>query len=116
MDDGTQVLIVFEISRSFGRFEVDVEVGYNFIQYDDDEWKYGVAADYHATKRLELLGEIAGVVDQDFHRNDAILNLGFRYELSEQMKLLFSAGRSLRSSLDEDEPSLLVYAGVQFNF
>src|SRR5215213_2145620 len=64
VDDGTQVLIPFQIARSFGSFEVGVEAGYNFIQYSDDEWKYGVAVGYALSERLELLGEVAGVVDQ----------------------------------------------------
>lgn len=116
VDDGTQVFVPIEIARNFGKFELDVEVGYNFIQHADDEWRYGIAAAYPVTKRLELAGEIAGIVDQDFHRNDLMLNVGFRYDLTDQMKLLFSAGRSLRSSLNDDEPNLLVYAGVQFHF
>ena len=116
VDDGTQVLIPFEIARSFGPWEVGAEVGYNVIQYDDDEWKYGVAVGYAVNQRLQLLGEIAGVVDADFHRNDPILNLGLRYELNDHLTLLFAVGRSLRSSLTEDEPSLLVYSGLSFTF
>ena len=96
VDDGTQVLIPIEIARSFGKLALDVELGYDFIQFADDEWIYGIAAAYPLTKRLELCGEIAGMVDQDFRRNDVILNVGFRYDLTERMKLLFSAGRSLR--------------------
>jgi len=116
VDDGTQVLIPFQIARSFGSFEVGVEAGYNFIQYSDDEWKYGVAVGYALSERLELLGEVAGVVDQDFHRPNPILNLGTRYQFNENLTLLFSIGRSLRSSVNDDEPSLVSYVGLSFAF
>jgi hypothetical protein len=116
VEDGTQVLIPFQIARNFGPVAVNVEVGYNFIQYGDDQWKYGVAVGYSPSNRLELLGEVATLIDQDFHRPDPILNLGARYELDENMTLLFSIGRSLRSSLNDDEPNLVSYVGLSFTF
>ncbi len=64
-------------------------------------------------KGLELLGEIHGNVDQDFRRNDLIINFGTRWDLNETVTLLLSCGRSLRSS--DDSPTLLVYAGLRFN-
>jgi hypothetical protein len=116
VDDGTQVLLPIEIAHRFGRLSVGGEVGYNVIQYEDDEWKYGIAAGYAVNDRLQLLAEVAGTVDQDFHRPVPILQLGFRYELQEHMTLLFAAGRCLRASPADDEPSLLVYAGLSFSF
>jgi hypothetical protein len=114
--DGTQVLLPIEISRTFGRLSLGAEVGYNFIEFEGDEWKYGLAAGYALTDRLQLLAEVAGVVDDDFHRTTPILNAGFRLELRDDLTLLFAAGRGLRSSLAEDDPSLLVYAGLSFSF
>jgi hypothetical protein len=116
VDDGTQVLLPVEVAHNFGQFSVGAEVGYNLIQYDDDEWKYGIAGGYAVTERLQLLAEVAGTVDEDFRRPTPIFQLGFRYELQEHLTLLFAAGRSLRSSLAEDDPSLLAYAGLSFSF
>jgi hypothetical protein len=114
--EGTQVLLPIEVARSFGRFSLGAEVGYNFIESEDDEWKYGLAAGYALTDRLQLLAEVAGVVDDDFDRTTPILNVGFRFKLRNDLTLLFAAGRSLRSSLAEDDPRLLVYTGLSFSF
>jgi hypothetical protein len=65
--------------------------------------------------RFDLLGEVAHVVDEDFHRVVPILNLGFSYEFNENPVLLFSVGRSLRSSLNDDEPRLLSDVGLGFS-
>ena len=114
VESGTNVLLPVEAARHFGPFEVAAEVGYQFTQHQDDEWIYGVAAAYPLSKKLELLGEIHGVSDQEFGHNDLLCNVGTRWEFAEGLTLLLSVGRSLRDL--EDSPELLVYAGIQFNF
>jgi len=116
VEDGTQVLIPVEVARGFGPWEIGAEVGYTFIQYVDDEWKWGIAVGYEVREGFQLVGEITGVADADFQRNDPIINLGFRKKVSENLSVLFAAGRSLRSSLEEDEPKLLVYSALSITF
>jgi hypothetical protein len=115
VDSGTNVLLPVEVARRFGPFEVAAEVGYQFTQHQDDQWIYGVAAAYPLSEKLELLGEIHGLSDQDFGRNDLLCNVGTRWEFAEGLTLLLSVGRSLRD-VDDDSPQLTVYAGIQFNF
>jgi hypothetical protein len=114
VEEGTDFLLPIEIAKTFGPWEVGAEVGYEFVQHNDDEWIYGLAIGYPLTKQVELIGEIHGNADQDFDRNDVIFNLGARWELNDSFTLLFAAGRSFRDS--DDSPNLLVYAGVQWNF
>lgn len=108
-------LLPVQIARHFGRWGVNGEVGYNLVEADEDEWIYGVAVSYEVSEKLELLGEVHGEADEDFEEDQLVFNLGFRYGVTENLGLLFAAGRSLRQS-GEDEPDLLVYAGVQFTF
>jgi hypothetical protein len=112
-ESGANFFLPIEIGKTIGPFELAAEVGYEFVQHDKDQWEYGVVVGYPATKKLELLGEIHGNVDQNFHRNDLIINVGARWELNDTITLLVSAGRSLRSS--DDSPTLLIYAGLRFN-
>jgi hypothetical protein len=114
IESGTHVLLPVEVARTFGPWEVGAEVGYQFVQYADDQWIYGVAVGYPLTKQVELLGEIHGTVDQDFHRNDVLFNLGTRWKLGDEFTLLFAAGRSFRHA--DESPNLLVYAALQWSF
>jgi hypothetical protein len=112
-ESGTNFFLPIEVGKAIGPLELAAEAGYEFVQHDRDRWQYGVVVGYPMTKWLELLGEVHGDVDQDFRRNDVIVNLGTRWELSDHVTLLLSCGRSLRSS--DDSPTLLVYAGLRFN-
>jgi hypothetical protein len=114
VESGTNLLLPLEVARTFGPFEVAGEVGYQFVQHDDDQWIYGVAAAYPLTDKLELVAELHGESDQDFATNDLLFNVGTRWEFAEGLTLLFSIGRSLRDL--DDSPDLLLYAGLQFNF
>jgi hypothetical protein len=114
VESGTNLLLPLQAAKAFGPFEVGGEVGYQFVQHDDDQWIYGVAAAYPLSDKLELVAELHGVSDQDFARNDLLCNVGTHWEFAEGLTLLFSIGRSLRDL--EDSPDLLLYAGLQFNF
>ena len=108
-------LLPVQVARHFGRWGVNGEVGYNLVEADEDEWVYGVAVSYEVSERLELVGEVHGEADEDFEEDQLVFNLGFRHAVTDNIGLLFAAGRSLRES-GADEPDLLVYVGVQFTF
>src|SRR5665213_2010981 len=91
VERGTNLLVPVEFGRTFGKFEVVVEVGYDFVQFGRDNWVYGVAVDYPLTEKLELLAEIHGTMDQDLHRNrDWVFNVGTRWAFGKNVGLLFS--------------------------
>jgi hypothetical protein len=114
VEGGTRFLLPVEVAKTFGPWEVGAEVGYQFVQHQNDRWIYGVAVGFAVTKRIELLGEIHGTVDEDFGGDDLLFNLGARWPLSERMTFLFAAGRSFRDA--GDSANLLVYAGLQWTF
>ncbi|HZD54446.1 MAG TPA: transporter [Woeseiaceae bacterium] len=113
VDEGLQFLAPLEVAWQLGALELGAEVGYQLIEDADDEWKYGFAAGYAATPRLELLSEIAGFTDEDFSGGSPVFNVGLRYAGSELVTLLFSAGRALDVASEED-PELTLFAGVQW--
>ena len=105
VDRGTQVLLPVELAKTFGPLVSVLELGYNIVEKGSDEWVYGLAFSYNASKRLELLGEIHGIDDEP------VFNLGTRYALGKHFTLLASAGRGFR-----EEPKLLGYLGLRLNF
>ena len=103
-------LLPIEISRTFGKFEIGAETGYQFFQHGRDEWFFGVATGYKVTNKLELLAEIRMTEDQSFLRTEDLnFNVGTRWEFSDHVGLLFAIGRSIYDL--NDSPQLLLYAG-----
>jgi len=114
-DDGWQFFLPVEISRSFGRVELNGEAGYNIQQRQANEVWMGLAAGIQACKRVELLGELHSISSQRFDENESVFDLGTRVRLSRFNTFLFSAGRSLPGSTHA-EPSFISYIGLQFAF
>jgi hypothetical protein len=115
IESGAELRLPIEVSREFGKFALDGEVGYQLVRGDKDEWIYGLAVERKIKKRLELLGEIHGESKRDFSENQIVFNLGGRYDLNKRYTLLFSSGRSLHHA-SRVQPTLLAYVGLQFHF
>jgi len=115
VEKGMEFVLPVQLLKSWGAISLNPELGYVFREHNENEWIYGLAMGYQASSNLELLMEVSGVTQQDFHNDELVFNLGSRLELSETHALLISAGRSFRSS-SSGEPEFLFYGGAQFNF
>jgi hypothetical protein len=114
VDPGVQVQLPLEISKTFGRLQLNGEAGYVVKQYVTDELILGLAAGYRPNERLELLAELHSNPLRTFAQNESVFQLGFRKTLTEHYVLLFAAGRGLPGSTDG--PAFIGYLGVQFLF
>lgn len=115
VESGTNLFLPVELSRSFGKLKLGMEVGYQFLQHDRNQWELGFSSGYPVTEKLEVVAELFGQGDAEFRRgNDLIFNFGARWSFSEHAGLLFAVGRSLYDR--RDSAQLLVYSGVQFRF
>ena len=112
VDEGMRFKLPVQVARSVGPFGAYVEVGYEFIEADTDEWSYGFALGYPVNDRLELLAEVAGTATHTFDDNELVFNFGAKVGIADSFNLLLSAGRSFRES-SSGEPELLVYLGLQ---
>jgi len=113
VDEGMRFKLPVQMARQVGSFTLYGELGYEFVEHDEDEWSYGVAVGYPVNDRLELLAEIAGAATRDFNDDELVFNLGAKIGINENLNLLLSAGRSFRDS-SSGEPELLGYFGLQF--
>ncbi len=111
-DDGTELLLPFELEKKVGPFGVNTELGYAFLQHGDDEWVYGLVLGCEVSNQLELLAEIHGTAQQDFKEDELVFNLGTRWALSDTFTFLLAAGRSFRDNAS-GEPEFLLYTGLQ---
>jgi hypothetical protein len=111
---GQEFFLPLELQKAIEQLDMDFELGPNFDFNAPNEYDYGLVIG-HTFGRLELIGEIHGTSLDHFRKDDLILNVGARYQISEGHTLLLSAGRSL---YDESTArvTFLSYVGIQFNF
>jgi hypothetical protein len=112
VDEGTSLLLPVEVSKKFGPVLVNGELGHTIRQQEDDEWFYGLICGYQIQGNLTFLSEIHGVATNDFKAKDVVFNIGTQWDFTKKYGLLASAGRSF-SRTTSDEPSLLLYLGLQ---
>ncbi len=111
-EPGTGLLVPVEIQHPIGEFEVGVEVGRWLRDELRDSWIGGIVVGRHLSERVEILAEIHDEADVHSGANECLFNLGGRFTLTDRLRLLFSAGRDIHNSLD-DNSNFLMYAGLQ---
>lgn len=114
VDKGTVFRLPFQMEKKIGMIIINPEIGHDFRQEGGDEWLYALALKYDEIKGLEALVEVFGTADNDFKKEKNVFNIGIRKDLSENVSLHASVGRSLRQS--PDQPTLLSYVGLQMRF
>jgi hypothetical protein len=114
VESGSSLYLPVEVARTFGKFELDAEAGFQYFQHDRDQWAGGPIFGYILTDRIELLAESRFVCDESFRRNNLILDAGARIGLVNHVQLLFAAGRGVQNG--DDSPHLYLYAGLGFTF
>jgi hypothetical protein len=114
VEPGMNFFFPVEVAKTFGKFELDAEAGYQYWEHDRGQWAGGPIIGYILTERIELLGEARFVGDQSFRSNDLILDGGARIGLINHVQFLFAAGRGVRNG--DDSPQLYLYAGLGFTF
>jgi hypothetical protein len=114
----TELLLPLEVARHFldERLLLYGEIGYNVV-FDgsgENNWIYGVAAEWAKNERLKLLFEVGGVVWENGNDPDfPFFNAGLKYELTDHWTLLGSAGRSFRDD-SSGSPVLMTFLGLQW--
>ena len=113
VEEGRQLLLPTEITLELRHFEINGEVGRNFVEHGDDGWVYGISTEAGITRRLELLGELHGE-RRGAQPTELIVNVGGRQKLTHQVILMLAVGRAVHGVPDE-RPRLLLFAGLQLN-
>ena len=113
-----EALLPLQIGKHFLKEKVFVygEICYTVVLGDPaaNSWKYGLAAQWQTTKRLELMVEVAGLAFPGGNEpDDTFFNVGFKYDLTNQAALIGSCGRSF-CNVERDTPDLLTFLGFQF--
>jgi hypothetical protein len=111
-EDDAELLLPFQFQKDFGWGKANLEMGYAFGDDGEDEWIYGLAVGREVARGVELLAEVNGTSPRA-RQTELIANLGGRWSLGEDVRLLFSAGRGFAAA---DAPDVLAYFGFQWTF
>jgi hypothetical protein len=114
IDSGTNVYLPLEAAKTFGKWELDAEAGYQFSDVEHNQFIGGFILGYKLTEKLELLGEVRATVDDNYRRTDIVLDGGARFAINDNIAIIAAAGRSIRT--DAQSTTLYAYAGVRVTF
>lgn len=114
VDKGSVFRFPFQMEKKIGMIIINPEIGRDFRQEGGDGWLYALALKYDEIKGLEVLAEVFGTADNSFKNQENVVNIGVRKDVSENVSLHASVGRSLHQT--QDQSTLLSYVGLQMRF
>jgi hypothetical protein len=115
-DHGTNYLLPLEFVHGFDGYDINFEAGRWFRSgQQQDTWIAGFVFTKEIRKGFELMAELHDEAAVHGNQEELILNLGARFDLSEEYTLLFAVGHDLHNSLGPQN-SVLTYAGLQLHF
>jgi len=112
-EEGTRFQIPFQITKSFGRFDLDFEWGPLVSTVGRAEWIYGVVGAFEVTKETALMAELHGTSRTNFDQDVLTTNFGVRQKINDHLIFIGSLGHELRSP---EGRALIGYCGVQLLF
>jgi hypothetical protein len=109
---GNQYILPIELSKTFGNWEVNPEVGYLYGTVVASEMFYGVVLAFENLKPWEVLGEVHVNTRLDGGGSATLLNVGCRYAFNPHLNLLAAVGHTVTHTIDTPT-ELDTYLGVQ---
>jgi hypothetical protein len=115
VDEGTSVIVPFEIGHHFGPLDIYAEPGCIWNQRGTAQGFCGLAAEYDLTEKFTIMSELHYDFVGAFTQNELLFNLGFQQVLTKHISLIGSAGRAIFGP-SAIAPNFMSYLGLQFTF
>lgn len=115
VDDGTRVLLPFEIARRLGLLDLDVEVGSLLSTVGRSQFIYGLVGGASITATTYVMAELNGSSRTNFDHDRLTVNFGLRQKLNRHLNLITSYGTDLRSAPGQRIP-FIAYLGGQLEY
>jgi hypothetical protein len=109
---GNQFFLPIEASRTFGKLQLDAELGFNFIEAQPGEWEYGVVAGYFLSysQTIQLLAELHATSGTGM-LTELLANVGCTMKISKDLNFLASLGKNLTPTSYNE---FIEYLGIQW--
>ena len=112
---GWQMILPVEVQRKFGGTILMSEFGYTWREQSSNGLLYGLAVEQEINEKFSLLAELHGESAIRFLEGVLVFDLGFRWQTSEHVALIGSAGRALYEG-SRSAPDFIGYLGLQFAY
>ncbi|WP_194270713.1 hypothetical protein [Glaciimonas soli] len=113
---GSQFFLPIEVSGKVGEFDLDGEIGRNFVQNGPNQWEAGFAAGHACGKGVDCLFEIHETYTQGADgaggSTQTLLNVGASWQFTKSLAILAAAGREF-GKRTPDQLQALFYFGIQ---
>lgn len=106
---GNQFFLPLEAARSFGKLDLDVDCGFDFIEDAPGQWQYGIVAGYNFSHEFELMAELH-LYSETGMATEILANIGCRAKITDYLFFIGSAGRNLTPAGYNE---YVAYGGVQ---
>ena len=106
---GNQFFLPIEVSRTFGKLQLDADCGFNFVNDARGQWQYGTIAGYNFSSAFELLAELHAISETGV-ATELLANIGCNLKIVNNLFFIGSAGRNLTPAGYNE---YIAYAGVQ---
>jgi len=106
-----EFLLPLELSTQVGEFNLDGEVGHNFVQHESGNWIAGGIVAHACGAERECMLELRTTVAA--HETQTLLNAGMHWRLGESLTLLGSLGREF-GRRGADQQTATFYLGLQW--
>ncbi len=109
---GNQFFLPIEASRTFGKLDLDVDCGFDFVQDARGQWQYGMVAGYFLShsQTIQLLAELHAISETGM-ATELLLNIGCTIKLSNDLNFLGSLGKNLTPTSYNE---FIEYLGIQW--
>jgi hypothetical protein len=115
-ESSSTFLMPIEVLKDFRVLSINMDFGHTFsADASDRGWTYGLCIGRNVTKHWELDAEVHFNSSERFQASETTINVGTRYDLSDDATLLLAIGKDAGNSIGP-RISLLSFVGVQIRF
>ena len=94
----TSLLVPFEFSKKFGDYAFNPEIGYGFVNGDDNYWIVGLLLAREISKSWSVMVEWHEQIPVSINPSLYIFNIGTTHDFSDTFSLLASVGTTVATS------------------
>jgi hypothetical protein len=115
-DDKIKHLILpLDFEKALGPVTLGLEFGLDLSHKARPQNFGGLVLGHRFNENFELLGEVRETSGPDFHRDECVVNAGFRLKVNSLMSIIGSGGTTVHAP-GRNSPRVLSYLALQFTF
>ena len=116
-DSYNEYALPFQLEKTFGKWVLGAQIGYSYVEDDQDYFIGGFLVGYGFSTKFEAMGEVDFQMDRltlGEVEPGTVVNFGIRYEISQAIKLIASMGTGVTAPKGTSKIDFISFTGFQF--